>query len=512
MSSSDYAQISTLIHRLDQLSRLCDPVHLVEVITGTISAVAHPPPGDPGELHALAAAFRKAATDTVPIATDVHKVASHKLPDVWKSDVAAMASTVVNDTGDLIGVTNTAFLTAASALDTYAAKLQNLKERHGRLYQQLHEAMHAIGHIKILGFDLPIPDLTDLIAWCEAVTELIKGCVAVYNDALDAADTLVGQFADVKNMARTAQPVKAGMSPADAVVLADIGMDGTTPGHGNAVLSSAQLARLATLMKDLPPADRAKLHALLAKAKSPLEEAYILKALVAGHSVADVTPFADRIRGKDASWLKQHLALNVDPNSPGDVYYDGTPVKQMDPTACGSTAIVMAHVMNDPMYGLSLTTDAKGNDLQADDFAKQFAAAQKSTHDATNSVWPEAAGTSPWGETGGMNHAVPGNDYHTVWVDDTDGRSAHPALRDAVSAVDAGHTVPVMLAPTTHQMLHGGEFHYVLMVGHHDGMITVYDPGGSVTEVPESDFYNGRMNDVDPGAMHVNSVALPGGS
>jgi hypothetical protein len=512
MSSSDYAQISTLIHRLDQLIGLCNPVHLVEAIAGAISAAAHPPPGDPDELRSLAAAFRKAGGDTVPVATDVMKVAKQKLPDVWNSDVAATASTVVSDTGDLIGVTNTAFGTAASALDGYAAKLESLRKRHGQLYQQLHETMHKIGHVHIFGVDLPIPDPADIAKWCEAVAKLIHGCVGVYNEALDAADTFVGQMADVTAKARAAQPVKAGMSPADAVVLADIGMDGTTPGDGNAVLSTAQLTRLAGLMNELSPANRAKLDAALAKAGTPLEEAYILKALAAGHSVADVTSFADQIRGKDASWLKKHLALNVDPNIPGSVDYDGSPVQQLDPTACGSTAIVMARVMNDPMYGLGLTTDGHGHDLSAADFAKRFEAEQKGTHHATNSTWPEALGTTPWGETGGMNNAVPGNDYHTVWVDDTDGRSAHPALRDAVQAVDAGHTVPVMLAPTPHQMLNGGEFHYVLMVGHHDGMITVYDPSGAVKEVPESDFYNGRMNDIDSGATHVNSVSLPGGS
>jgi hypothetical protein len=100
-----------------------------------------------------------------------------------------------------------------------------------------------------------------------------------------------------------------------------------------------------------------------------------------------------------------------------------------------------------------------------------------------------------------------------VWVDDTDGRSVHPALRDAVSAVDAGHPVPVMLGPSPHQMVQAEEFHYLLMVGHHNGVISVYDPlVGAVGEVPESHFYNGRLDDMGPHAAHVNSVSLPGGS
>ncbi|MDN3351714.1 hypothetical protein [Actinomadura sp. DC4] len=509
MSSSDYAQISTLIHRLEQLAGLCDPAHLVEVLAGAISAAAHPPPGDPGELRALAAAFRKAGSDAAPIATDVHNTANQKLPAVWKSDVAPGVYTVVGDTGDLIDMTTIAFTAAAQALEAYASTVQDLRDRHGRLYQRLHEAMHSIGHVKIFGVDLPLPDLTDLVRWCGAVAELIRGCVAVYNEALDAADVFAGRFADVRAMARTAEPVRAGMAPADAVVLADIGADGTTPRHGNAVLSAAQLTRLATLMKDLPPADRAKLRGMLADAASLLEEAYILKALVAGHSVADVTSFAGRIRGRDSNWLKQHLALNIDPNTPGDVDFDGIPIKQSDPTACGSTAIVVAHAMNDPVYGLSLTTDEAGDGLTAAEFAKRFAAAQTSTHTLTNDVWPKAAGTSPWGETNGINHAVPGGDYRTVWVDDTDGRSAHPALRDAITAVDAGHAVPVLLAPTPGQLSHDGEFHYVLMVGHRDDMIIVYDPAGAVKEISESDFCDGRMNGIDPAVTHVNSVTLP---
>jgi hypothetical protein len=522
VASHDYAQISTVLHRLEQLSQLVfNPVHLAEVITGVISATADPPPGKPKELMQLAAAYRKAAMDTIPMVTDISSLSTDKLPEVWKGDVAVTATEVISSTSDLVGAIDPAFVNAAVAIEAYAGTLEGLQKKHGDLYQRLHDAMHSIGHVDIGGIDLPFPDLVDLAKWCAAVYSLITGCVGVYNDCLNAADELVGQLADVRTQARTAAPVRKGMPAYEAVVLADLGFDGAKGTFGYAVLSQAQLAGLPDLLSKLSPADRATLGAALAKAGSPLEEAYLLKALAAGHNVAEINGFAGLIRDKPDYWLTSHLAL-FDPGAPDTdadghvVYTDAsgttTPIHQMDSTSCGATAIVVARAMNDPLYTLGLTTDGKGNDLTSTDFAKRLAAEEAAAHNATNGMWPQAAGTTPFGETAGMNaqSGTFGANYTTRMVDDTDPRSAGPALRDAITAVDAGHPVPVMLTPTPSQIAHGGEFHWVTLISHQNGQLTFYNPGGSIITIPESDFLNGQMQSLDHGATHVNAISVPG--
>lgn len=519
MASHDFAQISTIIHRLDQLSRLVtDPVHLLEVIGGVISATVDPPPGDPTKIRELAGAYRKAGLSAAPMPTDIRQFATDRLPAVWSGDVAATAATVIGSTADLVGAVDPTFDNAATALETYASTLEGLQKRHGELYQRLHNAMHSIEHVDISGIDLPFFDPLALVKWCEAVYSLITGCVGVYNDCLDAADMLIGQMADVQYKARTAEPARKGMSAYEAVVLSDLGFD-----DGYSLLSASQLATLPALMSKLSPADRAALDAALAKADSPLEEGYILKALAAGHNITQITGFAGLIRGKDTGWLTSHLAL-FDPGNPVTdnkgklVYTDDNfktaPIQQMDPTSCGSTAIVVARAMNDPMYALGLTTDGKGNDLSSADFTNRLAAEEKATHAATNSFWPQKFGTTPWGETAGMNaqSSVFGANYSTRWVDDTDPRSAGPALRDAVTAVDAGHPVPVMLTPTASQAMHGGHLHWITLIGHKNGQLTLYAPGGAIHTIPESDFLNGHMQDTGSGATHVDAVSLPSGA
>lgn len=71
--------------------------------------------------------------------------------------------------------------------------------------------------------------------------------------------------------------------------------------------------------------------------------------------------------------------------------------------------------------------------------------------------------------------------------------------------------VPVLLAPTLGGLAHGTALHYVLITGHSDGKLSVYDPeGGRITQVPDGDFLAGNMQAIDAGAPHVNAVIMPG--
>jgi hypothetical protein len=509
VASSAYDQISTIINRLEQLAELLNPVTLAEAIGQAISIVENPLPGDAGELRTLASAFVSAAGDAGPIGGDLHTMADQKLPDVWQGDVAVTASQIVNDAGDLVQQLPPAFTYAASAIDNYAGTLSQLDSQRQELVQQLYNASHSVPNVDFFGIDIPI-DPAEWSAWIAAIRNLIYGSIDLYNDLQDAADSLAGQFADVQSKAGAGMAVKAGMNLTDAVVLAATTVD------GSGLLAVAQLSRLAEIMAAMTPAERARLDAVLSQ-NSTLAQAYILKALAAGNPLSRVITFAGQIRGQNNNWLIEHLSLG---GVPGELSYARVALIQSTQTECGSASIVAAQVLSDPIFAYGLTTGPGGTALTRAQFAAQVTAADHATHDFTNTVrpWPQSLGTSPWGVAAGMNGGAAGGagnpagpaGYGVHWVDDTDPRSSYPALQQAISAVDAGYPVPILLAPTLGHL--GNGMHYVLITGHSGNQLSIYDPeGGAITQVPESDFLNGDMQAYDSGSPHVNAVIMPSG-
>lgn len=502
MSSSAYDQLSTIIHRLEQLAELADPVSLVTAIGQAISEVIDPLPGNVDDLRSLAAAFSRAARDISPAGTELSDMARAKLPGTWQGDAQVSASQVVSDTSQLVAQLPPAFTYAASSIDAYANTLSQLEKRRRDLVQQLHQAAHDGPDVSIFGIQVPLLP-TAWSGWITAVRNLIYGAIELYNDLQNAADTLAGEFADVQSQASVGIALNSGMPLTDAVVLASAQV------NGSPLLSPAQLTKLAGMLKTMSPADRDRLDAALRGSGSQLAQAYVLKALAAGHSLRQVATFAAEIRGQPDSWLTDHLSLA---SIPGELSYGGQPLVQMNQTECGTTSIVAARVLADPLFAYSLTTGAGGNALSPQQFAARVTQVEQQTHDQTNTTWPQWAGTSPWGVASGMNSGPAGNaGYGVHWVDDTDPRSASPALQQAISATDAGHPVVVLLAPTIGAMAGGTPLHYVLITGHSGSVLNVYDPEtGSITQVPDSDFRNGTMTSIDPGAPHVNAVIMPG--
>ena len=507
MASSACDQISTIINRLEQLAELLNPVTLAEAIGQAISIVENPLPGDAGELRTLAGAFASAARDAGPIGGDLHTMADQKLPGVWQGDVAVAASQIVNDAGDLVQQLPPAFTYAASAIDNYAGTLSQLEGQRQDLLQQLYEASHSVPNVDIFGIDIPL-DPAEWSGWIAAIRNLIYGSIDLYNDLQDAADILAGQFADVQSKAGAGMALGGGMSLTDAVVLAATTVD------GSGLLTVAQLTRLAEIMAAMTPAERARLDAVLGQ-NSTLAQAYILKALAAGNPLSRVITFAGQIRGEPDPWLIEHLSLG---GIRGELSYARVALIQSTQTECGSASIVAAQVLSDPIFAYGLTTGPGGTALTRAQFAAQVTAIDQATHDFTNKVWPQSLGTSPWGVAAGMNGGAAGGagnpagpaGYGVHWVDDTDPRSSYPALQQAISAVDAGYPVPILLAPTLGHL--GNGMHYVLITGHSGNQLSIYDPeGGAITQVPESDFLNGDMQAYDQGSPHVNAVIMPSG-
>ena len=71
------------------------------------------------------------------------------------------------------------------------------------------------------------------------------------------------------------------------------------------------------------------------------------------------------------SWGSRRVSL-VSPDDRGPVGYAGSPLRQYDGTTCGSTSLMVARAMNDPLYALSLTTNDNGNTLSGQEFSARI--------------------------------------------------------------------------------------------------------------------------------------------
>jgi hypothetical protein len=329
----------------------------------------------------------------------------------------------------------------------------------------------------------------------------VRGAIDVFEQLRTAQDTLRRGLRDVQGKARAGLIRSTHVSAFDAVLMANAGIGGTAH-EENGILTTAQLARAASNMDALSDADQARMQQLLDAAGSDAERAYLMKALAAGHPVGDIESFGAAIHGKSDAWLRQHLSL-VSPGDTGFVTFNGESVDQYNGTTCGSTSIMIARAMNDPLYTMGLTTDGHGNGLTGPEFEARIRAEEERIHNSTDPSWRHPIGTMPWGMNDEMNaHADSfGTGYDWRWVDDTDGGSVSGALDDAVGAVDAGYTVPVLI---------GGEVprHYVLLVGHEGSDLVFYEPtAGKMVRVSESDFRDGNMSAL--GFEHVQGVVTP---
>ena len=116
---------------------------------------------------------------------------------------------------------------------------------------------------------------------------------------------------------------------------------------GNPILGSFQKERYDAAFAKLDLYDMGRFVGLLGKTKSTAEGEYLKKAMAAGHSVDEVTKFADQIRGKSAQWLDQNLRLTGNKNGA-----DGLSQQWKD--SCGPTVAQVMRGEMDPIYSLNM--------------------------------------------------------------------------------------------------------------------------------------------------------------
>ncbi|HZM74754.1 MAG TPA: hypothetical protein VFC19_03455 [Candidatus Limnocylindrales bacterium] len=453
MTSGDPWQVSTAILRLRRAAELVNPAHsLPEILQAVteVAAILREPPGDPDAVEAQAAAFHALAALLATTSMDTGHIATGPVPRVWEGEAATAATATLKATRDLIEQASAAMRTAGHLLDDHAETLR-------RLHKQL---------------DVHRTDLAQARRF-PGIRMLVKAFLAI-RGALGVFERLHGAAEQLRRGMREIE----GRAQAGAIHSTHVPASGAVRLAGTGILTAIQLKRAAANLDALSTSDAARMRALLDDAVTEAERAYLLKAMAAGHSVDAIVSFAGTIHGQGSVWLDRRL----NPLS-GD---EGRIVRQFDETACGSTTIMVTRAMNDPIYALSLDSE------------ERIRAEEQRIHDSTNRVWPQRLGTTPWGLTGELNRY--GTQYDWRAVDDTVAGSVNPALEAAVGAVDAGHTVPVLIGD-------GYPKHFVLLIGHEGGELVFYNPSGEVTRVSEADFRDGNMSAL--GYRHVQGVVTP---
>ncbi|HEY3259719.1 MAG TPA: hypothetical protein VGJ95_05530 [Pseudonocardiaceae bacterium] len=488
--------MTTLLHRLGEALTLVSPFKLVAVSRQVLHEIGGPPPGDPPALRGLADAFRTAAAATEPLAAEVRTAVrppAAERVDAGARVIASSAEQVVDATASAVSRTPPAFQAAARALDTLADLITEQRRTHAELHQRLSGAARDASHLG----GVPAPDPTAL----DDLVHIIRGCIAVYTDATEAAGRAAAVFADVAGGARAGAAVSGGLHPADAVVLAAQGV--TAGGYDDGVLTVGQLRRAGERLGALPAPDAATVRALVDGARSGTERAYLLKAVAAGHDLAGLAAFAAAIRGRDEPWLHNHLSL-IDRAGPGAQDRFGADVDQFDPYTCGTTCVIVARAEADPCYALTLTGGLEPPYDQADreEFDRRLTAEQRLVHDATNTLWPQALGTFPASLARWLNQHICGPRYYWHLVDDTDRRGISDALCEVVTAVDGGHPVPILVGGPVPR-------HYVLVVGHSCDDLLIFEPtSGDTVRVPAVDFVAGTLAE-HTGFEHVQAIIAP---
>jgi hypothetical protein len=472
--------------RVGDLAAVLNPLTAPWRITETIDLLGAPPPGDPVRLRALADAFVLAAEASRPLAVRVDRLGDGAPPDTWRTVVAGTARRVLTATGDLIAAVGPAYLDTAEAVRDYADTVEALQRRHEPLRRRLREVWQSVPRQQLLGFTLPVPALRRLPGSTAAATGVLSDCHRIYREQLNAADELSRVLCEVTAQARAQQAWRGGLPAAMAVLIAN-----------TAILSVAQLRRATGRRQALDPADRARLDALLADARSADVTAYLLEAFAAGHRVEQVAAFATRIR--DLPPIGLHRAVNlIQTLNPGPVHFGAAPVTQLTDDTCGVTSTLVALAAVDPIFALSVTGGLDPDERDgAEAFLVRLRQAEETVdHDANHwgplpsiTTLLGLAGTSITGLVRWMNdHAeVFGTRY--VWrsIVTADVRGARLSRHAVLAAVAQGY--PVLLCVGDNHIEHA-----VLVLGDRSGNMLIYEPGyGTVTRASARDFLDGTM-------------------
>jgi hypothetical protein len=237
-----------------------------------------------------------------------------------------------------------------------------------------------------------------------------------------------------------------------------------------------------------------------------MEWAFLLKAAAAQRSIADITTFAERIRGMSERWLMRNLMVvdlvndltaEADPEERGIIQQYGN--------SCGPTSVQLIHAQADPIYALELRSggpieQASENAVDNPESApnQQLADEQADMLNAHHAAGTGNAPTNRTNPTGGawveedMNalSAATGVTYETKIIGA--GITAEAALDALKNGLASGVHVPIIVG--------GGlgannTSHYVVVLLASGNRFLVHDVAeGQTVWRTEDDFRNNTLH------------------
>lgn len=474
------------LDKVDEAGFSLNPLEVVQNVKAAGALVAQArraasqaPPGDPDESRRAAAAWRGLERALVDASGDVSDDRSRRRT-VWTGTAARAFDATARTLEDRLTQAGVGARRAAAALEAHASALEAAQRRHADVAGSLARARDDVTQVP--------PQLDDCVRHLRAA---VTAAIDSWQAAGAAADACEAELAAVEAAMPFPDGTAPGMRALDGLGQHDVGA-------GRRPLVGDVLRRARDRYDALSPADRAALDALLAAARSQRHRAWLLATLAAGHPLVVVDRLAARlatVEDPDALLDPSRLLREQAGSSYADLRAlsdDDAPLRQSTGTTCGSSSLVYARLLQDPaaalhvLTGYDPVTGSTQDGTAASRFHEQEAAMKRRTDDPRlhpdregsrrSMPWIPALGTAPWAAAEELE-TMSGTGYGVHLVDQDSQQDTAEAFRTAVEATDRGHPVALFIGDEASPR------HVVLVYGHGDGTLDVYDPAYGVHTV-----------------------------
>ncbi|MDI3404443.1 WXG100 family type VII secretion target [Streptomyces cavernicola] len=484
------------------------------------------PMGDPATIESAARAYGKAADHCAhEVQATVEQVSSKTIPGAWEGTASGKAEQIVAAAARTSGQITQALKGGMRALQRLADGVRQAQSQDRPACETLQSARSVLGGEDGFFDDLVEKDAEE--AEKERAREIARtGAKDRHEAAVVVDDAARAAARDLNKLAAEARSGKVtgnSLSPVDKMMLADTSsVDEESLGRDqNEILTANDLERSSARLNAMSPADRAEFQRMLDGAGSPEHQAYLMKALAAGHGMAELKDFDRNIAGRNEDWLREHLQpvrTEVDVNGDWDKGRVPNTFQRQEwaqggygqDGSCVASSTVHARAMVDPVYALQLTGGPDGDENSGDAFRERLVDEQRRVHEdgdgANEGLFgqgpPESMGDEGWSEVADNELNSPtGADYERQDLNSADDRRG--ALPEIERSVAEGRPVPIKTEGPD-----GG--HALVIIGHEGDMLQVHNPWGQTSWVKESEFVNGTMGTPTQGRFpEVTNVHLP---
>ena len=250
------------------------------------------------------------------------------------------------------------------------------------------------------------------------------------------------------------------------------------------VISMRQVQRVPPRVDALSESDYLQFRQLMHFAGSPMQLAFICKALAAERSVGDIATFANTIRSQPDTWLISNLAITPDQTPVGSSAQTGA--MQQWQMSCGPTTVQVLQAETDPIFALSITSGGAINDQTQSNQALTTGQATILQGQGSTPTPVGTAGQGAWVESD-MNalSASTGVTYTYTSVTATFPTNAADsdvdrAVTRIIAFLDRDIPVPIVIGQGSATTA-VSTAHYVMCLRASGDQILIHDPGNGTT-------------------------------